>query len=291
MDDANRSHGKSVTSPRASGALLHDPDAATAAEPPTQAAASCGIAIMAKASAPGRTKTRLVPPLTYAEAAALNTAFLQDIADNLLLAGRYAAIAGYAAYAPTGSADFFHRTLPSAIGLIDACLPNFGACLLQTIEEILARGHGSAVVLNSDSPTLPTALLIETAAMLALPGERAVLGPSSDGGYYLLGLKTAHRRMFEDIAWSTERVAAQTLERARELKLDVHMLPAWYDVDDVDGLRRLHREVYTSRAKDSLDRREPHHPAATAALMQGLWADGEFTRRHPSIMQREAAGA
>jgi hypothetical protein len=68
-------------------------------------------------------------------------------------------IAGYAAYAPPGSEDFFYRTLPSAIGLIDACLPNFGDCLLRTIEEVLARGHGSAVVLNSDSPTLPTALL------------------------------------------------------------------------------------------------------------------------------------
>ncbi len=98
-------------------------------------------------------------------------------------------------------------------------------------------------MLNSDSPTLPTALLIETAEVLARPGDRAVLGPSSDGGYYLLGLKAAHRRMFEDIAWSTERVAAQTLERAREIGLEVHSLPVWYDVDDVDGLRRLNAEL------------------------------------------------
>ena len=69
----------------------------------------------------------------------------------------------------------------------------------------------------------------------------------SDGGYYLLGLKTAHRRLFEDIAWSTERVAAQTLERAREIGLDVHMLPVWYDVDDVEGLRRLHGELGSAR--------------------------------------------
>ena len=89
-------------------------------------------------------------------------------------------------------------------------------------------------MLNSDSPTLPTALLSETAEALARPGDRAVLGPSSDGGYYLLGLKTAHRRLFEDIAWSTERVAEQTLERAREIGLEVYRLPVWYDVDDVD---------------------------------------------------------
>ena len=105
----------------------------------------------------------------------------------------HAGIAGYAAYGPPGTEDFFRHTLPAAIGLIDAWLPNFGDCLLHTIGEIFARGHGSAVVLNSDSPTLPTALLIETAEVLARPGDRAVLGPSSDGGYYLLGLKPAHR--------------------------------------------------------------------------------------------------
>ncbi len=246
---------------------------------------TCGIAIMAKASAPGRTKTRLVPPLTFDEAAAINTAFLQDIAGNLLLAGCHAGIAGYAAFAPTGSEEFFSRILPPAIGLIDACLPNFGDCLLRTIEEIIERGHGSAVVLNSDSPTLPTAFLVETARVLARPGDRAVLGPSSDGGYYLLGLKTAHRRMFEDIAWSTERVAQQTLERAREIKLDVHMLPVWYDVDDVDGLRRLGGELHRPRAsRPRLDSRAPNYPAATAELFQSLWPDGEFSRRRETLM-------
>jgi len=255
-------------------------------------AASCGIAIMAKASAPGRTKTRLVPPLTFDEAAALNTAFLQDIASNLLLAGCHSRIAGYAAFAPRGAEDFFHGILPRAVGLIDACLPNFGDCLLRTIEELFARGHQSAVVLNSDSPTLPTALLVETAEMLARPGERAVLGPSDDGGYYLLGIKTAHRRLFEDIAWSTGRVAEQTRQRAREIKLDVHMLPVWYDVDDIEGLRRLHSELRRpGSAKRRLDASEPNFPAATAALIERLWANGEFDRRHAEVMQLAAGGA
>jgi hypothetical protein len=63
-------------------------DAAASTRRVAVCAANCGVAIMAKASAPGRTKTRLVPPLTFDEAAALNTAFLQDIADNVLQAGR-----------------------------------------------------------------------------------------------------------------------------------------------------------------------------------------------------------
>src|SRR5580700_8663234 len=111
------------------------------------AVAACGIAFMAKASAPGRAKTRLVPPLTFEEAAALNTAFLQDVAANVMLAARQAAphagIAGYAAFGPPGSEEFFHGVLPQAIGLIDAWLPNFGDCLLHAIHEILGRGHSS----------------------------------------------------------------------------------------------------------------------------------------------------
>jgi uncharacterized protein len=253
--------------------------------------ARCGIAIMAKASAPGRTKTRLVPPLTFDQAAALNTAFLQDISDNLARAGQHASIAGYAAFAPAGSEEFFHRHLPPAIGLIDACLPTLGECLIHTIEQIFARGHEAAVVLNADSPTLPTALLIETAEVLARPGEHAVFGPSTDGGYYLLGLKTAHRRLFEDITWSTERVAAQTLARAREIALEVHTLPLWYDVDDGDGLRRLRDEIAQPRqAPDALDPQAPNFPAATAALIERLALDAGPGQLRESVIQTAADG-
>jgi uncharacterized protein len=279
MDHANRLNGKSVS---ASSDLAH-----------ATTIAGCGIAFMAKASAPGRAKTRLVPPLTFEEAAVLNTAFLQDVADNVLLAAReadrHSGIAGYAAYGPPGSEDFFRRTLPGAIGLIEAWRPNFGDCLLHTIEEIFARGHASAVVLNSDSPTLPTAFLVETAAALAEPGDRAVLGPSSDGGYYLLGLKTAHRHMFENIAWSTEQVAKQTLERAREIGLDVHRLPVWYDVDDVDGLRRLHAELSDrpDAGRQRADKNRPHHAVHTAALMNSLWRNHDFNRRAAALFEAE----
>jgi uncharacterized protein len=212
------------------------------------ATTSCGIAVMAKASRPGRTKTRLVPPLTFDEAAAFNTAFLQDVAANIAATDREAracgrTVGGYMAFGPPGSEPFFRAILPASIGLMEAWHPNFGDCLFAAIEGLLARGHGGAVVLNSDSPTLPTALLVETAEMLARPGDRAVLGPSTDGGYYLLGVKAPHRRLFDDVAWSTAAVAHQTLERAAEIGLDVHVLPAWYDVDDAAALRLLRSEL------------------------------------------------
>jgi uncharacterized protein len=284
MDHANRLNGKSVSNESVSLNACFDPAKATTA-------AGCGIAFMAKASAPGRAKTRLVPPLTFEEAAVLNTAFLRDVADNLLLAAgeadRHGGIAGYAAYGPPGSEDFFRGTLPAAIGLIEAWQQNFGDCLLHSIEEIFARGHASAVVLNSDSPTLPTAYLVETAEALARPGDRAVLGPSSDGGYYLLGLKAAHRHMFENIAWSTEQVAGQTLERAREIGLEVHRLPVWYDVDDVDGLRRLRAELLVRPGQRRRDRHHPRHAVHTAALMNSLRRSHDFNRRAAAFLEAE----
>jgi rSAM/selenodomain-associated transferase 1 len=205
--------------------------------------AACAIAVMGKASAPGRTKTRLVPSLSAEDAARLNTAFLQDVTDNLIAAGRETDIAPYVAYGPVGSDAFFRRCLPENIGLIECCLPNFGDCLSHALSSMLERGHAAACVLNADSPTLPTRCLIDAARMLARSPERIVIGPSTDGGYYLLGLTQVHRRLFADIEWSSARVYEQTRQRAAELNLGVTLLDPWYDVDDAVSLGRLQSDL------------------------------------------------
>jgi glycosyltransferase A (GT-A) superfamily protein (DUF2064 family) len=126
--------------------------------------------------------------------------------------------------------------------------------------------HGAAVVLNSDSPTLPTAILVETARVLAQSGDRAVVGPSTDGGYYLLGIKERHRGLFEGISWSTEHVMRQTLQRAEQLGIDVHVLPPWYDVDDRDALKLLHAELFDGLTFSTTHDR---HPAPHSARLFG----------------------
>jgi len=104
-----------------------------------------------------------------------------------------------------------------------------------------------------------------------------VLGPSSDGGYYLLGLKAPHRRMFADVAWSTEHVARQTRERAAEIGLELHVLPEWYDVDDLASLRMLHDEIFGRRAFSP--RLAPHAARHSAALLDELLASSDLARR------------
>src|SRR5260221_4691609 len=109
---------------------------------------TCGIAVMAKASIAGRTKTRLVPPLTLEEAAQCNTAFLRDIADNILAASAEASIAGYIGYGPAHARPFFQDNLPREIALIEACYPTLAACPDHTIAQLLERGHRLPVFLH-----------------------------------------------------------------------------------------------------------------------------------------------
>lgn len=225
---------------------------------------SIAIGVMAKAPQPGRSKTRLCPPLTHEQAAALSAAFLRDITENIARAARQAPITGLIAYAPAGSEALFDGHLAAGTGLIladgsppmPALVTGFGSCLLHAIDGMLAAGHTGAVVLNSDSPTLPTEYLVRAAYLLLAPGERAVLGPAEDGGYYLLGMTRAHAHLFRDIAWSTDNVAETTRQRAAEIGLELVELPMWYDVDDAVALARL-------RAETALP--GPHYPAPASA--------------------------
>jgi len=226
---------------------------------------SCAIAIMAKAPRIGDVKTRLVPPLSPADAAALSGCFIRDIAANILAAAESAPIEGYVAYSPPGSAHVFMPLLPAGIRLLPSRRPGLGCSLFDAAGDLLTAGYGAACLVNSDSPTLPTALLVEAARALAAPGDRVVVGPADDGGYYLIGLQQPHRRLFEDIAWSTEHVFRQTLDRANELALDIITLPRWYDVDDLDSLRHLLTEIATFAAA------KKGYPALfTAAFLRDL---------------------
>ena len=207
----------------------------------------CAVAIMAKASIVGTVKTRLVPPLTPEEAAELNTCCLADIAANIVAAAERAPISGFAAYHPSGSEEFFENLLPDGFELLPPREPTLGRSLFHAASDLFAAGFGSVCLVNGDSPTLPTELLCEAVRRLREPGDRVVLGPAADGGYYLIGLKHFHERLFEAIDWSTERVYRQTLMRAGEIGLPVAALAEWYDVDDEASLTLLATELLSGQ--------------------------------------------
>ena len=241
------------------------------------ARSSCAIAVMAKAPQPGRCKTRLSPPLSPEDCAALSAAFLRDITENIARAAESVAIEGCIAFAPAGLEHLFDGHVAPGTGFVlaDGSPPmpsgvdGFGRCLLHAVRSLLEAGHTGVCVLNSDSPTLPTALLRRAAELLAAPGDRAVLGPAEDGGYYLLGVKAPHAALFTDIDWSTAAVAEQTRARAAAIGLELVELEPWYDVDDRASLRRLLDEL-GGRTRGALS---PYPAPVTATCLARLGID------------------
>ena len=113
---------------------------------------------------------------------------------------------------------------------------------------------------------MPTSQFVAAATALLREGERAVLGPSIDGGYYLLGMQNPIAELFHEIAWSTEVVASQTFDRAAEINLPVEVLWLWYDVDDGDSLGRLHDELLDPRYRLKRGYPAPHTHAYLAQI-------------------------
>jgi rSAM/selenodomain-associated transferase 1 len=146
-------------------------------------------------------------------------------------------------YTPEGSEHYFNGIVSNGARLLAQRGESFGDKLFHALADLLGEGYSSAAIMDADSPTLPRQYLVRAFEELSRAGDRVVLGPASDGGYYLIGVKQPHRRLFDRITWSTEMVLGQTIERAREIGLEVVLLPEWFDVDNGDELRRLCREL------------------------------------------------
>jgi rSAM/selenodomain-associated transferase 1 len=206
-------------------------------------ASQCALAVMAKAPRAGKVKTRLAPPLTLAQAAAINVCFLRDTTESIGLVAGSGRAAGVISYTPVGDEALFDNLLPAEFALIPQRGDGFGERLLATAEDILACGYGSVCLIDSDSPTVPTSVFERAVAELERAGDRVVVGPSHDGGYYLIGLKSAHAEVFASIHWSTATVFEETVAAASVANLEVVVLPLWYDVDDAASLEILKDEL------------------------------------------------
>ena len=197
----------------------------------------CALVIMTKAPRAGQVKTRLTPPLTREEAAALNICFLRDISTAIRRVGGNTR--GIGCFTPVGNEEMYRDVFPAEFHLLAQRDGDLSERLVGATEDLLTGGFASVCLINSDSPTAPTSVFAEAARSLSSPRQDVVIGPSDDGGYYLIGIRKSQPRLFEAIDWSTDRVCAQTLERAAEIGLSVRLLPACYDVDDRWTLRRL----------------------------------------------------
>jgi rSAM/selenodomain-associated transferase 1 len=235
-------------------------------KPEQRLAGLCALAVMTKAPQAGKVKTRLTPPLSSEEAAALNTCFLRDTAEAITKTAQNGSARGIAVYTPVGAEAAYAGILPEEFELVPQRGDPFGERLVCATEDLLRLGFDSVCLIDSDSPTVPERAFAEAVQFLSQERDSVVLGPSDDGGYYLIGLKKLHRQLFEGIDWSTERVLEQTVQRAREIDLPVHLLPTWYDVDDRVTLRRLCQEFFGANGSA----RDGHPAPATRQFLEQL---------------------
>ena len=207
----------------------------------------CALAVMTKAPQAGRVKTRLVPPLTPEQAAELNKCFLRDTAAAISSACSRSETAtgacGIAVYTPVGAESAYTDILPADFSLLPQRGEKFGERLYFAVEDLFDCGFESVCLIDSDSPTVPAENFQQAVELLSMSEDRVVLGPSDDGGYYLIGVKKPHRHLFDQIDWSTERVLIQTMQRATAIGLELKLLPTGYDVDDGVSLHRLRKEL------------------------------------------------
>ncbi len=203
------------------------------------------VGIFCKTPIPGGSKTRLSPPLRPEECAALSACFIRDLATTIGELTGDAGVTGYAVYTPAGTERALRTLLPDDFRLLLQRDGDFGTRIATAMRELL-NSYAGAILVNSDSPTLPASIL-RAAVEATRRGGSAVLSPALDGGYTLIGLSHMDERLFTDIPWSTSRVHERTVERAAEIGLPVVNVPGWYDVDDAASLALLMAELAGER--------------------------------------------
>jgi rSAM/selenodomain-associated transferase 1 len=226
--------------------------------------ARVAVTIMAKAPRPGEVKTRLCPPLAAAQASELYRCFLLDKIAQVRALDRAAPAV---AYTPGPARGEFERLAPG-FALVAQRGRGLGERLTHAVADVLAAGHAGAIMTDTDTPTLPGNRLAEAVRVLEAREADVVVGPSEDGGYYLIGVRAPAPALFEDVPWSTPAVLPVTLERARRSGLGVRLLPAWFDVDTGPDLDRLRAALAASPGG------EPRH---TRRFLAALGAEGGRT--------------
>jgi rSAM/selenodomain-associated transferase 1 len=197
-------------------------------------------------SAPG--KTRLTSTLGRDAAIALRRALLLDTYDAVCAAGADVIVA----FTPDDARDEVEMLLARSG---TRCIPqsghDLGARMHTATSDALARGAHHVVLVGSDLPSLPATHL--TDAFRSLETHDVVLGPSADGGYYLVGMRQAEGRLFEGVTWGSASVLSETLATAKALNLSTARISPWFDVDTRDDLLRVQSDARPDAARHTRD--------------------------------------
>jgi uncharacterized protein len=194
------------------------------------------LVILTKTPQPGQSKTRLVPPLSYAEAAGLARALLLDQLQNLAIFGGARL---FIAFTPENAAGFFEGFIAQGFTCFAQRGQSLGERMRHAFEHLFASGFENIILIGSDLPALPLRFFHQAYACLEKSAADVVLGPSADGGYYLIGMNRMIATLFDDIEWSSADVLVRTIHKLEDRGLKHELLPEWYDIDTAKDLERL----------------------------------------------------
>lgn len=204
-------------------------------------------------------KPRLMEHLGPQGVFSLSAAFLDDIAFELRTVGERRVLR----YWPPTEGHYFSPFVRLGYELSPQPDGDRGDRSIAFFTEVLASDRDRAVLISSDSPTIPQQYVTE--AFEHLEHFDCVLGPATDGGYYLIGLRQRVPELFQNILWNASSVLSQTVQRISACGLSLAVLPPWYDVADVDGLWMLAGHIR------AMTRSGQTHPCpATASVLQSL---------------------
>ncbi|MBO1224719.1 MAG: TIGR04282 family arsenosugar biosynthesis glycosyltransferase [Candidatus Scalindua sediminis] len=206
---------------------------------------SACLVVFVKDPIPGRVKTRLTPRITPDEAAKLYKAFTIDIISNARKLKRNSVNNVTVAYTPIGAEKAFRKLVKQPTNFLPQKGKNLGERMKNAFKQSFAEGAKRVVIIGTDSPTLPVSYIQK--AFDILKKIPIVIGPTFDGGYYLIGLSGLNDDIFDGIGWSTSRVFDQTLTRIKSLNTQVYVLPPWYDVDTSEDLEFLRTHLLAMR--------------------------------------------
>lgn len=195
------------------------------------------LVIMAKAPKPGAVKTRLAPSLSLPAVTALYSSLLQD---TVALAQSLRGV-DVALMCPGSDVDELVRLLGHATRIVAQKGKGLAAGLTSVFRDFAASDQHHVIAFNSDSPHLPAAILERAFQILA--AHDVVIGPTHDGGYYLVGANTAYPTLFENDGMGTTSALERLATRARVLELSTGLTEPFYDIDVADDLIRLAREL------------------------------------------------
>ena len=199
------------------------------------------LILLAKAPIPGQVKTRLCPPFSFADAAALYACLLEDTAEEM---ARLTRVCRYLFYAPSGSGRILRRSPFSGFEQIPQSRGNLGKRMAGAFDTAFSRCAARVVLVGADCPTLSATIVREAFRELASCAE-AVFGPSNDGGFYLIALSSRAPSLFRGVDWGTGSVLSEVSQRCRSAGLPYALLPSAQDIDTADDVTSLARWART----------------------------------------------